>query len=112
MLLKTMLITIIIGGMLIIVGALLFLGPARIVVTDSMAPSLRAGDLVFLRPTGKVINPGTVVTYDFQGKLITHRVVEVVGDMLVTKDPAYGGSSELVEGVAEEDIREVLSEAG
>jgi signal peptidase len=50
-----------------------------------MAPSLRAGDLVLLRPTGKVINPGTVVTYDFQGKLITHRVVEVVGDMLVTK---------------------------
>jgi signal peptidase len=85
MFLKTLLITIIIGGMLIIVGALLFLGPARIVVTDSMAPSLRAGDLVFLRPTGKVINPGTVVTYDFQGKLITHRVVEVAGDMLVTK---------------------------
>ena len=80
-----MLYTVLIGGLIAIALALLFLGPARIVVTDSMAPSLRAGDLVLLRPTGKVINPGTVVTYQFQNELITHRVVEVVGDMLVTK---------------------------
>ncbi len=85
MFLKTMLYTILIGGLLIIAAALLFLGPARIVVTDSMAPSLRAGDLVLLQPIRDMITPGMVVTYDFQGKLITHRVVEVVGDMLVTK---------------------------
>ncbi|MFN2174582.1 MAG: signal peptidase I [Anaerolineales bacterium] len=85
MLLKTMVYTVLIGGLIIIAVALLFMGPARIVVTDSMAPSLRAGDLVFLRPSGKVIKPGTVVTYNLQGKLITHRVVEVLGDILITK---------------------------
>ena len=85
MFLKKMLYTVLFGGLMIILGALVLMGPARTVSTDSMAPSLRAGDLVLLRPTGKVIKPGTVVTYDFHGKLITHRVVEVVGDMLVTK---------------------------
>ncbi|MFL7893306.1 MAG: signal peptidase I [Anaerolineales bacterium] len=85
MLLKTILYIVIFGSLIIFSMALLFLGSARTVLTDSMAPALRAGDLVFLRPTGKVINPGTVVTYDFQGSLITHRVVEVVGDILVTK---------------------------
>lgn len=82
---KTFLYTVLIGGLLIILGTLLFLGPARIVVTDSMAPSIRAGDLVFLQPIRDLITPGMVVTYDFQGKLITHRVVEVIEDMLVTK---------------------------
>lgn len=85
MLLKTLLYSVIIGSLIIIAVALLFLGSARIVVTDSMAPSLRAGDLVLLRPTGKKIKPGTVITYDFQGEQFTHRVVEVVGEMLVTK---------------------------
>ena len=85
MLLKIILISMLVGGLLLTLAGLVFLGSARIVGTDSMAPSLRAGDLVLLRPTGKVINPGTVVTYQFQNELITHRVVEVVGDMLVTK---------------------------
>lgn len=80
-----MLYTVLIGGLVIILGALLFLGPAKIVVTDSMVPALRAGDLVFLQPINELITPGMVISYDFQGKLITHRVVEVVGDMLVTK---------------------------
>jgi len=83
--LKTMLYTILFGGLIIILGALLFLGPARTVVTDSMAPALRAGDLVLLQPIKDIITPGMVVAYDLQDKLIAHRVVEVMGDMLVTK---------------------------
>ena len=85
MILKTMLYTILIGGLIVILGAILFLGPAKIVVTDSMAPALRAGDLVLLQPIKDIIRPGMVVAYDLQDKLITHRVVEVVGDLLVTK---------------------------
>ena len=80
-----MLYTVLIGSLLVIAVALVFLGPARIVVTDSMAPSFRAGDLVLLQPIKEMIAPGMVVTYDFQGKQITHRVVEVLEDMLVTK---------------------------
>jgi len=83
--LKTLLYTILIGGLIVILGAILFLGPARIVVTDSMAPALRAGDMVLLQPIKDIITPGMVVAYDLQDKLITHRVVDVVGDMLVTK---------------------------
>ena len=85
MFLKKILYTILFGGLIIIIAALLFLGSARIVATDGMAPSLRAGDLVFLQPIKDMISPGMVVAYDLQGKLIAHRVVEVVGDMLVTK---------------------------
>jgi len=32
-------------------------------------------------------------------------------DMLVTRSPLYGGTTEFVEGVSEENIKEVLSEA-
>jgi signal peptidase len=85
MFLKKILYTILFGGLIIIIAALLFLGSARIVASDSMAPSLRAGDLVFLQPIKDMIKPGMVVAYDLQGQLIAHRVVEVVGDMLVTK---------------------------
>ena len=85
MILKKVLYIVLIGGSIVILGALLFLGPARIIVTDSMAPALREGDLVFLQPIKDMISPGMVVAYDLQDKLITHRVVEVVGDMLVTK---------------------------
>lgn len=85
MFLKKMLYTILIGGLIVILGAILFLGPAKAVVTDSMAPALQAGDLVFLQPIKDMISPGMVVAYDLRGKLITHRVVEVIGDMLVTK---------------------------
>jgi signal peptidase len=85
MFLKKILFTVLFGGLIFIIAALLFLGSARIVVSDSMAPSFRAGDLVLLEPIKDMISPGMVITYDFQGKQITHRVVEVVGDMLVTK---------------------------
>ena len=103
MILRIVLITMLVGGLFLTLAGVVFLGSARIVGTDSMAPSLRAGDLVLLRPTGKMIKPGTVVTYDFKGELITHRVVEVVGDMLVTKgdnnqevDPWHGSFSDVV----------------
>lgn len=33
-------------------------------------------------------------------------------DMLITRDPVYGGTSEFVEGVAEEHIKGVIDEAG
>lgn len=82
---KGLLYLILVAGVVLTVGALLFLGSARIIDNDSMAPTLRSGDLVFLQPIKDFISPGMVVSYDFQGERITHRVVEVLGDMLVTK---------------------------
>ena len=85
MFLRKILITVIAGSLVLALGVIFFFGSAQIVTSDSMAPAFQAGDLVLLQPVKEIIQPGMVVAYDFQGDLITHRVVEVVGDMLVTK---------------------------
>ncbi len=75
---------------------------------------MKPGDLVRLRTFSRDV---TLMNRGLSGGTAVlvaplRMEVGVWWDMLVTKDPAYGGSSEFVEGVAEEDIREVLSEAG
>ena len=85
MFLRKVLVTVMVGSLALTLGVMLFIGPARIVTSNSMAPAFQAGDLVLLQPVKEIIQPGMVIAYDFQGDLITHRVVEVVGDMLVTK---------------------------
>lgn len=77
--------TILIGVLGIILMLYLLLGPARVVVSDSMAPTLRAGDVLWIRPISGSIAPGQIVSYHIQGKLITHRVVALEGDALITK---------------------------
>lgn len=64
---------------------LLLLGPARVVVSDSMAPTFRAGDVIWVSPLSGPISSGQIISFDYQGKLITHRVIAVSGDALVTK---------------------------
>ena len=65
--------------------ALVLLGPVRVVVSDSMVPTFRAGDALWIRPISGPITPGMVVSYQLERKLITHRVVSVEGNTLRTK---------------------------
>lgn len=74
-----------IGVLAAVLVLLLSLGPARVVISDSMAPTIRAGDVLWIRPISGPITPGRIVSYNEQGKLITHRVVAVEGDTLITK---------------------------
>jgi len=51
-----------------------------VVLSDSMSPSINAGDVVFVDDVAtNEINEGDVITYDRPGEsqLITHRVIEV-----------------------------------
>lgn len=57
-----------------------------------MKPAINIGDMIITGPldgplNGKV-NPGVIVTYERGKELVTHRVVSVDGDNLVTKGDA------------------------
>lgn len=62
-----------------------------VIVTSSMEPSLKIGDVILVKETNpKKIKIGDVVTYngmesDFAGKIITHQVKDIVkeGDRLI-----------------------------
>jgi signal peptidase len=62
-----------------------FQGRLLIVLSQSMSPAINAGDAILLQPIRGEITPGMVVSYEHDGKLFTHRVVEVNGDSLRTK---------------------------
>jgi len=64
---------------------ILLLGPARVVVSDSMAPTFRAGDVLWVSPLSGPITSGQIISFNYQGKLITHRVISISGDTLITK---------------------------
>lgn len=59
-----------------------------VVQTDSMSPMLRAGDAIVTRPFSGQVEVGDIVTYDYQGKVITHRVMGVLEEGLTTKGDA------------------------
>lgn len=65
---------------------------AYIVLSDSMQPEINSGDLVFIGSPDHLfvddIKPGTIVTYRHNEELVTHRVVSISGDTLVTKGDA------------------------
>lgn len=65
---------------------------AYFVRSESMKPIINMGDLVIVAPTGSSltgqIEPGMIITYSLNKALITHRVVSVNGDSLVTKGDA------------------------
>lgn len=60
------------------------------VQTDSMNPTIHAGDLVIGRPPkAQSIQPGTVITFrNPTGQLVTHRVIQVQETGYVTKGDA------------------------
>jgi signal peptidase I len=81
----------VIGFLACLVAAAAFLLLARdvyVVQSPSMKPTLRPGDVVVVKPANGLVEPGQVITYEMQGKLITHRVVRVEGDTVYTKGDA------------------------
>ena len=81
----------VIGFLACLVAAAAFLLLARdvyVVQTPSMKTTLQPGDVVVVKPVDGLVEAGQVITYEMQGKLITHRVVRVEGDTVYTKGDA------------------------
>jgi signal peptidase len=58
-----------------------------VVRSGSMAPSIDIGDIIISGPV-RNITPGTIITYSNGVELITHRVISVENNTLVTKGDA------------------------
>ena len=59
---------------------------------QSMEPTINLGDMVISVPTGgflsSKIEPGTIVTYHKGNSMVTHRVISIEGNNLITKGDA------------------------
>jgi signal peptidase I len=70
------------------VGFLLLARDIYVVQSGSMSPTLRPGDAVVVKPLDGPVHVGQVVTFEVQGKLITHRVTRVADDGIHVKGDA------------------------
>ena len=59
-----------------------------LVRSESMVPAIKMGDLIITVPVNGDIKPGTIVTYRRPIGPITHRMLAVDGETLVTKGDA------------------------
>ena len=81
-------------GVLLVFAAgagFLFLSPdyeAQVVRSESMKPTLNMGDVVIVGPVKGQLKPGTIISYERDGELVIHRVIEVEGRNLQTKGDA------------------------
>lgn len=75
--LKTVLVVLVILLLAGVLTPLAFRHRLYIVRSGSMTPTLRVGDLAVLKSAPAQIRPGEVVTFTYQGKTITHRVIAV-----------------------------------
>lgn len=77
-------------GLVVLILILPFFTPYRIMVvlSGSMAPSLRAGDAILIRSGANSFHEGDIVTFQREGQLVTHRVAEVESAQLVTRGDA------------------------
>jgi len=69
----------------------LFLSPdysIYLVKSDSMKPAISAGDMIITGPVNGQVSTGEIVTYERGNELVTHRVLSIDGDKLVTKGDA------------------------
>lgn len=79
---------IVLGAGLVLALFILFLsvnGMLRIVMTNSMAPTYRAGDVILLRMHPQDVQPGMVISFEQNNRLITHRVVGVEDGEYITQ---------------------------
>ena len=53
-----------------------------------MKPAINMGDMIVTGPPGQEIKPGAIITYKNGDELITHRVLSIDGETLVTKGDA------------------------
>jgi signal peptidase len=64
------------------------------VLTESMEPEIMAGDMILCKSVKpETLQVGDVITYsgetgDLKGKIITHKIVEINGDIFTTKGVA------------------------
>ena len=67
-----------------------------LVRSESMRPAINMGDLIITGPLNGLINgevkSGTIVTYEKNKELVTHRVQSINGEALVTKGDAVEDS--------------------
>ena len=79
-------------GLIVAVLAFVFFSPdysLYIVRSGSMEPAINVGDVVIAGPLGSGgIKPGAIVTYAIGKTLITHRVLSIDGNTLITKGDA------------------------
>ena len=79
-------------GLIVAVLAFVFFSPdysLYIVRSGSMEPAINVGDVVIAGPLGSGgIKPGVIVTYAIGKTLITHRVLSIGGNTLITKGDA------------------------
>lgn len=73
-------------GVITIVASLLLDGPSYVIAGRSMEPTIGQGTVVIDQDPGNLpILPGTIVTFQVGDQTVTHRVVEVAADGLVTR---------------------------
>ena len=62
---------------------------AHIVMSDSMQPTLKSGDMVIIGSPGSAFTgemaPGEIITFERNESLITHRIASIEGDTIYTK---------------------------
>jgi len=79
-------------GLIVAALAFVFFSPdysLYIVRSGSMEPAFNVGDVVIAGPLGSDgIKPGVIVTYAIGKNLITHRVLSIDGNTLITKGDA------------------------
>lgn len=61
-----------------------------VVASQSMAPSITAGSLIFVVDSGGY-DEGDVISFQRDGKVVTHRIVEVNSNHYITKGDANDG---------------------
>ena len=97
--LVTTLLSVVVAGLALAVCATLFLfvSPgyhAYVVLGKSMQPAVNLGDVVIVGPPGGFLSrslaPGDVVPFQSTGGLVTHRIVSIDGQNLVTRGDAVG----------------------
>jgi signal peptidase I len=81
-------------GLVVVLLGFVYLLPGFdlfVVQSDSMQPTFGAGDLVVIVPPGflgRQVRVGEIISYERFGSTITHRVVQVDGENIVTKGDA------------------------
>jgi signal peptidase I len=82
----------IILGLIVAFLAFVFVSPnydLYIVRSGSMEPAINVGDMVLAGPVGTGgIKPGVIISYESGKNLITHRVLSIDGNTLITKGDA------------------------
>ena len=78
----------IILGLIVAFLAFVFISPdydLYIVRSGSMEPAINVGDMVLAGPVGTGgIKPGVIISYELGKNLITHRVLSIDGNTLIT----------------------------